>query len=97
MDNHRQRRMIDRLPSEMKDLMKHINHECIILAHHAGSMAWSVDFKIKDTHLSLVYDRGSLTITKGTGSAQKNLFPTDGDMISATLEDLANEVNNEFA
>ena len=97
MDNHKQRRMIDRLPVEMKELMNHINHECIVLAHNAGSMAWSVDFKIKDTNLSLIYDRGSLTVTKESGPSQEHLFPKDKDMFSITLEDLANEVNNEFA
>ena len=97
MNNHKQRRVVNRLPVEMKELMKHINHECFVLAHHTGSMAWSVDFKINDTNLSLIYDRGSLTITKETGSTQKHLFPRDKEMFSTTMEDLANEVNNEFA
>ena len=97
MDSHKQRRMVERLPTEMKELMKHIDHECIVLAHHAGSMAWSVDFKIKGTNLSLIYERGSLTISKGLGSEQEHLFPKDKDMFSITSRDLANEVNNEFA
>ena len=97
MNNHRYRRLLDRLPLEMKVLMRYINQECIVLAHHAGSMAWSVDFQIKSTNLSLVYDRGSLAITKETGETQKHLFPKEKDMLSVTMEDLAIEVNNEFA
>ena len=89
--------MIDRLPPEMKELMKHINHECVVLRHHAGSMAWSVDFRIKGTNLSLIYERGSLNISKELGSKQEHLFPKDKDMFSVTLKDLANEINNEFA
>jgi len=88
--------MLDRLPVEMKVLMKQVNHECIVLAHHAGSMAWSVDFQIKNTNLSLIYDRGLLAVTKETGEAVKNLFPKDKDIFNVTMEDLANEVNNEL-
>jgi hypothetical protein len=89
--------MLDRLPDEMKVLMKHVNHECTVLAHHAGSMGWSVDFQIKNTNLSLIYERGSLVVTKEPGGAEKSLFPKDKDMFSVTMEDLSNEVNKEFA
>ncbi len=89
--------MVDRLPEEMKDLVKHVNHECIILAHHAGSMGWSVDFRIKNTNLSLIYDRGSLVVIKEPDGEEKNLFPEDKDMFSVTMKDLAAEVNKEFA
>jgi len=96
-DNHKYRRLVDRLPEEMKTLMKHVNHECIVLAHHAGSMGWSVDFQIKNTNLSLIYDRGSLVVIKEPGRNEKSLFPKDKDMLSVTVEDLANEVNKELA
>jgi hypothetical protein len=89
--------MLDRLPDEMKVLMQHVNHECNVLAHHAGSMGWSVDFQIKNTNLSLIYDRGLLVVKKDPGGSEKNLIPKNKDMFSVTMEDLANEVNNEFA
>ncbi len=96
-DNHQYRRMVERLPEEMKILMKHLNHECVVLAHRAGSMGWSVDFQIKSTCLSLIYDRGSLVVVKEPGKAEKSLFPKCKDIFSVTIEDLANEVNKEFA
>ncbi len=43
-NNSKYRRMVERLPEEMKALMRHVDHECVILAHHAGSMGWHVDF-----------------------------------------------------
>jgi hypothetical protein len=89
--------MVDRLPVEMKKLMKHVNHECIILTHHAGSMGWSVDFQIKKTKLSLIYDRGSLIVVKEPDGEEKNLFPDNKEICSVTIKDLANEVNKEFA
>jgi len=89
--------MLDRLPNEMKELMKHVNHECLVLTHNAGSMGWSVDFQIKKTNLSLIYDRGLLAVKKEPGKAEKNLLPKNKDMFSITIEDLAKEVNNEFA
>ena len=70
MNNHRYRRMLNRLPNEMKELMKYVNHECLVLTHNAGSMGWSVDF---------------------------HLLPKNKDMFSITIEDLAKEINNEFA
>lgn len=97
INNHKYRRMLDRLPVEMKGLMKHVNHECIVIEHHAGSMAWSVDFQIDNKNLSLIYDRGSLDVTKESDKDNKNLFPRDKDMFNVTVKDLANEINKEFA
>ena len=97
MNNHRYRRMLNRLPNEMKELMKYVNHECLVLTHNAGSMGWSVDFQINKTNFSLIYDRGLLAVKKEPGEAEKNLLPKNKDMFSITIEDLAKEINNEFA
>ena len=44
--------------------MKRVDHECIVLAHHGGTMGWSVEFRIKMTTLILEYDRGSMVVIK---------------------------------
>lgn len=95
-DNHKYRRLVDRLPEEMKTLMKHINHECTILAYHAGSMHWSVDFEVKGTRMSLVYERGAMVVLTGTGKMQRSLIPPGKDVLSVSVKDLAREINREF-
>ena len=95
--NSKYKRMVERLPDQMKELMANLNHECTILAHHAGSMGWSVEFQIEKTSLALIYDRGSLVVIKEPNGEEKNLFPRDKDMFSITVNDLADEIDKEFA
>ena len=89
--------MVERLPEEMKDLMRFVHHDCVILKHHAGSMGWSVDFQIGNTDLSLIYDRGSLVVIKDPTGEDKNLFPEGKDWTEVSLQDLADEMNKGFA
>ena len=81
----------------MKELMTYLDHECVILRHHAGSMGWSIDFQIKETDLSLIYDRGSLVLVKDPKGKGEHLSPEGMDWTEVSMRDLANEVNNEFA
>jgi hypothetical protein len=74
-----------------------LSHECHIVGHNAGSAGWSVHFQIKNTNLSLIYDRGYLEVIKEQHGAAKNLSPKSKDPNSVTIEDLAHEVNKEFA
>ena len=73
-----------------------MNHDCIILEHHAGSMGWSVDFKIDETKLKLEYDRGSLIVIKDPSGENKTLAPTGKEWTKITMKDLAKEVDEEF-
>ena len=57
---------------------------------------WSSVLLIKNKKLSLVYDRGSLAVTKGSGEVVENLFPKDKNLFSVTAEGLADEINDEF-
>ena len=91
------RRMLERLPEQMKELMRHVHHECVILEHHAGSMGWHVDFQIGNTDLSLIYDRGSLVVIKDPTGEEKNLFPEGKDWTEVSMQDLVDEVKKEFA
>ena len=95
-NNHKYRRMVDRLPDEMKQLMQHLDHECVVLAHHAGGAAWKVDFQIKKNNLYLAYDRGYLEVMLETETELRSLSPKNIDEFKVTIEDLANEVNQEF-
>jgi len=95
--NYKYRRLVERLPEQMKELMRYIEHECTILAHHSGSMGWNVDFRIHNIELSLVYDRGSLIVVKDPHGEDKSLFPEGKNWSDVTLKDLGDEINKEFA
>jgi hypothetical protein len=60
-------------------------------------MGWSVDFEIKKMTLFLVYDRGSLTVVKDPNGEEKTLCPQEKPWTVVSMEDLANEINKEFA
>jgi len=95
--NSKYRRMVNRLPEQMQEFIRHVNHECVILEHHAGSMGWSVDFQINDVPLVMIYDRGSIIVVKDPQGEDKNLFPEGKHWTNVTMQDLAAKVNEEFA
>jgi len=94
--NHKYRRMVDRLPKEMKELMKYLDHECIVIRHHAGSMGWAVHFEIKKEEFSLVYDRGSLVVIRDPSGEERCLSPNRNGF-NSTISDIAAKINNELA
>jgi hypothetical protein len=89
--NHRYRRMLSRLPEEMKSLMSLCDREVVILAHNAGSMAWHVDFQIDRTEFRLEYDRGFLMVVKDPAGEARALAPEKGTWFSEVGQALPDE------
>lgn len=95
--NHKYRRMLSRLPEEMKTLMSLCDREVVIRAHHAGSMGWSVDFQIDKTEFRLEYDRGFLVVVKDPAGEARALAPEKGTWFSDSLRGLAEQIARESA
>ncbi len=93
-ENKKYRRMVERLPSEMKDLMSHLNHKCIVLEHHSGSTGWHVDFKIRKSKYRLIYDRGYLEVIHLNNQDNESISPVGKTTLNVKAKDCAIELNN---
>ena len=89
--------MVGRLPEEMKTLMSLCAREVVILAHHAGSTGWSVDFQIDESSFRLEYDRGFLVVVKDPAGEARTLAPEKGTWFSDSLQGLAEQIDRESA
>lgn len=87
--------MLSRLPEEMKSLMSLCDREVVILAHHAGSMGWCVDFQIDRTEFRLEYDRGYLVVVKDPAGEARTLAPEKGTWCSDSLRGVAEQIARE--
>lgn len=96
-NSHNYRRMVSRLPDQMKTLMGFCGQGVVIVAYHAGSMGWSVDFQIKGTDFRLEYDRGFLVVVKDPNGESKVVGPKNGIWSSDSLSALADAIMNDSA
>lgn len=71
--------------------------EVVILAHHAGSTGWSVDFQIDKSTFRLEYDRGLLVVVKDPAGEARPLAPEKGTWYSDSLQGLAEQIAREAA
>lgn len=95
--NYKYRRMVERLPEQMQDLMANLDHECFIQKHHAGTWGWSVAFLIESTEMMMRYDRGAIWIEKDPKGENTSFAPLKKRWWNSPIRDLAKQLNQEFA
>ena len=95
--NHKYRRLVSRLPDQMKMLMELCGQDVVVVAHQAGSMAWNVDFQINATDFQLQYDRGVLVVIKDPAGEAKVLGPKEGTSAGDSMSELAAAIVKEQA
>jgi hypothetical protein len=88
--NSKYRKLLSRLPEEMKELMASLKEDCYILDYLSGSMGWKVDFSVQEKKFSLVYDRGYFSIYLN----EENFYPKpDESLYSYSPRSYAKAIN----
>ncbi|MBA4031788.1 MAG: hypothetical protein C0478_12985 [Planctomyces sp.] len=95
--NHKYRRLVSRLPDQMKMLMELCGQDVVVVAHHAGSVGWSVDFQINTTDYQLQHDRGFLVVIKDPAGEAKVIGPMEGTWAGNSISGLAAAIAKDLA
>ncbi|MFM8496538.1 MAG: hypothetical protein ACKOEM_13590 [Planctomycetia bacterium] len=80
----------------MKTLMELCGQDVVVVAHHAGSVGWNVDFRINATDYQLTYDRGLLVVIKDPAGEAKVLGPKEGTSPEDSMSELAAAISKDL-
>ncbi|WP_126452463.1 hypothetical protein [Sulfuriflexus mobilis] len=95
--NSKYRRMLNRLPEDIKTILEGLGSEYIVENYNPQYMGWSVDIVIKSKRFNLVKEWHQVFISEIKNEGNIHLWPEKDKKSNLELENVAGVINELIA